>query len=152
MVALVDPLDGTENYTSGLPLWGISVSLWDQGSHTESALFFPELDLGLITGEKIQLHSSRIKGFPSSVSMEDLVRRNLIAKESRILGCASYNLYNVCIGAFKSFQNYTGAHSWDILAGLNLALEHGCEVIVDGEIYRGQFLPADRKYTFSVSR
>ena len=27
-IALVDPLDGTENFVSGLPIWGISIGIW----------------------------------------------------------------------------------------------------------------------------
>jgi myo-inositol-1(or 4)-monophosphatase len=151
-VAIVDPLDGTENFVSGLPIWGISISIWNLGKHEMSGVFFPELDKKLVSGQNIEPFQSRIEGFSSSVTLIDLISQGRVAKESRVLGCASYNLFNTILGSFKSFRNDQGAHAWDILGGLNLALEHGCGVKVNGEIYRGEFLSPDKKHTFEVSR
>jgi myo-inositol-1(or 4)-monophosphatase len=151
-VAIVDPLDGTENYISGLPIWGVCISIWNGGVHQQSGIFFPELKQHLVTGQPISHFKSRITGYPSSTPLEKLAIESNLGKESRILGCAAYNFYCVITGSFKSFKNNTGAHVWDILSGLNLALEHGCGVKVNGQVYRGEFLSSTRKHTFEVSR
>ena len=44
-------------------------------------------------------------------------------------GC-SINMYYVIAGSFKSYVDTNGGFIWDILPGLNLALENNCEVYV----------------------
>jgi myo-inositol-1(or 4)-monophosphatase len=148
-VAVVDPLDGTENYISGLPIWGVSVAVWVDGVHHSSMLAFPELGLSAVTGQPLRIFSSRIVGHPSSSPMSVLASHGSAA-ENRILGSAAFNLYCVATGRFATFANHTGARAWDILGGLNLAREHRCGVTVDGQHYGGEFLDPRGKYRFEV--
>lgn len=148
-VAVVDPIDGTENFTSGLPEWGVSVSIYRQGLHVESMLALPELNRVLTSGDSVTQYSSRIHGFSSSVGPRAL--RDLVPGcEYRVVGCAVYNFYSVITGSFCAFENPVGANCWDILAGLNLSAEHGLEVTVDGRGYKGEFLPPTKRYSFLV--
>ena len=57
-----------------------------------------------------------------------------------------YNMLNVIKGSFKTFQNNNGANSWDILPGLNIALENNLSVFVEGKEYNGEFLQPNKKY------
>ena len=150
-VAIVDPLDGTENYVSGLPIWGVSVAVWIEGRHDSSLLAFPELGLSLGTGDSAPVFISRIVGHPSSSSLASLAEHGT-GPENRILGCAAFNLLCVATGRFASFSNRTGAYAWDILAGLNLARERGCGVKVEDREYGGEFLDPRRRYRFEVRR
>jgi myo-inositol-1(or 4)-monophosphatase len=151
IIVVVDPIDGTENFTSGLPMWGVSVSCFHDGKHTGSLLGCPEMNLWIKTGDTIPLFFSRIRGLSSSLMMDELIKATQ-GHEYRILGCCVYNMINVIRGSFLSFENPKGAHSWDILGGLNLALEHNLNVVVDDKEYKGEYLPANRKYRFRVGR
>lgn len=151
VVGVIDPLDGTENYLSGLPIWGVSISVWIRGSHHESLLLFPEISERVVTGEKFLPFRSRIHGFSSSNSSLEL-QMPLRESENRIFGSATYSLFCVATGRLARYSNGRGANAWDILAGINIALEHGCEVKIDDEDYRGEFLDPRRKYSVSVSR
>jgi len=148
-VAVLDPIDGTENFCSGLKEWGVSLSLWHAGAHAGSLLMLPELGEHLATGEPVRRMRSRITGFSSSLSPE-VVAGIAGGGEARILGCAVYNLFNVTRGALARFVNPKGACSWDLLAGLMLAREHGCDILLDGETYDGSFLAPDRKYRVDI--
>lgn len=147
---IIDPLDGTENFVSGLKEWGIGVSIYDAGLHRESMILLPELGESLITGEPIQRFKSRIHGISSSLNKQDLAKLEE-GFEYRLMGCAMYNMFNVLRGSYQVFENIRGVNAWDILPGLNLALEHGCKTYVDGEIYHGEFLWPDRKYRVKIS-
>lgn len=147
---VIDPIDGTENFTSGLPEWGVSVACYKQGQHIASLLGCPEFGIWHGTGVSLaQRYSSRIRGLSSSLSRDDLLAATQ-GYEYRIIGCCVYNMVNVIQGKFFSFENPKGANSWDILAGLNLALEQGLEVTVDGKPYAGEYLTPDRKYRFKI--
>lgn len=46
---LVDPIDGTSNFYSGNPLWGVSVALMDHDSLRLGAIVLPELGIELVS-------------------------------------------------------------------------------------------------------
>lgn len=147
--AVVDPIDGTENFCSGLPIWGTAVSIWDGNSHVASLIYMPELKIRMMTGDSQIQHRSRIAGFSSSLS-DELLHKMSKTREARIFGCAVYNMLNVIRGSFTSFENPVGAYSWDLLAGLALAREAGCKILVDGEKYDGFYLEPGKKYRVRI--
>ncbi len=70
--------------------------------------------------------------------------------EYRIMGCCMYNMYNVIRGCYRQFLHLKGCYSWDILPGMNLALEQGLDVELEGEKYGGEFLYPGVKYRFNI--
>lgn len=149
-VITIDPIDGTENFVSGLKEWGIGVCIYRRGTHYQSMLALPELDICLCTGDKLdRIKDSRICGLSSYMTPKDFEH---LSKEFeyRIMGCCMYNMYNVIHGSYRQFQHLKGCYSWDILPGINLALEHGLTVLLDGKNYQGEFLRPGIKYKFIV--
>ena len=148
-IGVLDPIDGTENFCSGLKEWGTSLSIWQGGAHRGSLILMPELGEAAFSGDIPRVPRSRIVGFSSSYHAEigSGVAENA---ESRIMGCAVYNLYNVIRGAFARFVNPKGAWNWDLLAGVALAHEARCDVLVDGKAYDGQFLGPGRRYRVDI--
>ncbi len=149
-VVTVDPIDGTENFVSGLKEWGMGVSVYRYGKHYQSMIALPELDICLVTGDKLDyvLHS-RICGLSSYMTPKDFEMLGA-GLEYRIMGCCMYNMYNVIHGSYCQFQHIKGCYSWDILAGMNLALEHGLSIEIEGRPYKGDFLFPGVKYRFII--
>jgi len=147
--AILDPIDGTENFCSGLKEWGVSFTLWHGPTHLGSLLYLPELREHLMTGDRLHPIRSRIHGFSSSMCPE-ILQGMTETQESRLMGCAVYNLYNVTRGAFARFTNPRGAYAWDLLPGLMLAREHHCDIKIEGKPYHGEFLEAGRKYRVDI--
>jgi myo-inositol-1(or 4)-monophosphatase len=149
-VIILDPIDGTENFVSGLKEWGVAVCVYIDGIHQQSMLALPELDSYIITGDKLEKFESRIAGISSSLTKEDILKLEP-GFEYRIIGCAVYNMYNVVRGSFFSFENPKGAKVWDIIPGLNLALENNLNVNVNGKEYHGELLEPNKKYCFRIT-
>lgn len=149
-VITVDPIDGTENFVSGLKEWGLGVSVYRYGIHFQSMIALPELDICLCTGDELErFQNSRICGLSSYMTPEDFEKLEK-GFEFRIMGCCMYNMYNVIRGSYKQFSHLKGCYSWDILPGLNMALEHGLSVVLDDVAYHGEFLMPNRRYKFKV--
>jgi len=148
-VIILDPIDGTENFISGLTEWGVAVCVYQDGEHKQSMLAMPELGLYLTTGDSFEKFDSRIAGISSSLTKEEILNLEP-GFEYRIIGCCVYNMYNVVKGSYYSFENPKGAKVWDILPGLNLALENGLSVTVNNQPYHGELLRPDQKYIFKV--
>lgn len=150
-VVTVDPIDGTENFVSGLKEWGVGVSIYRNSTHYQSMITLPELNICLITGDKLErMPSSRLCGLPSYMTPEHFEKLGR-DYEYRQMGCCMMNMYNVIKGCFAKFMHLTGCYSWDILPGLNLAIEHGLKVEIEGKNYSGEFLYPGAKYKFVVT-
>lgn len=142
---VLDPIDGTENFVSGLREWGVGISIYTDGKHQESCIYLPELDEVAITGQPLERFESRIHGLSSSLTKKDLEQLPE-GFEYRIIGCSMYNMLSAVKGSFTRFENVKGVNCWDVLPGLNLALEHGVKAYVDGIPYQGQILFPTQKY------
>jgi myo-inositol-1(or 4)-monophosphatase len=152
-VLIVDPLDGTENFKSGLKEWGVSISIYKNKKHIDSFIFLPELNIELIYSKKYKFNQidSRIIGISSSINEHAI---NLIKDyknaQIRIMGCAIYNLYNVCVGNYKEYYAFNN-HSWDIQASLNLIKKFtNKKIIINGELYSGKLLDPNKEYSISI--
>ena len=149
-IAILDPIDGTENFASGLKEWGVAISIWKNKIHFGSALYLPEMNDRLISGEKISKFKSRIIGLSSSYNNEigKIIRDS---HESRIVGCCVFNSLNVIRGSYKKFINPKGAYCWDLQASLMLALEHSCKIDLNGKKYYGKLLEPNKKHSICIS-
>jgi myo-inositol-1(or 4)-monophosphatase len=149
----VDPIDGTENFINGLPFYGVSISHYQNMQHDSSILYFPSLGNIISSAYNIIKPEtmSRIVTLSSSLSIEEIQKyaTNKEFEEYRIIGCATYNLFGVITGMFKSYFS-PRVHSWDILAGINIAIKNGINVEINGEKWNGEFLEPDCKFSCKV--
>lgn len=149
LLAILDPIDGTENFCSGLKEWGVSLGLWEDGFHLGSLLMAPELGESIISGEPVEYFASRITGFSSS--FHPLIASGIqAASEYRVTGSATCNILNVIRGSFTAFVNPKGAYVWDLLPGASLALEHRCDVFINEERFDGRLLSNDQRYRIEI--
>ena len=57
----IDPIDGTTNFLRGLPMWGISVGLLENGVSVAGVLALPEFNLVMVAEENAPLY---VNGLP----------------------------------------------------------------------------------------
>ncbi|MFP4007082.1 MAG: inositol monophosphatase family protein [Spirulinaceae cyanobacterium] len=132
---IVDPIDGTTNFTRGVPIWGISMGLLYRGTPVFGVVYLPPIqqffhgywygdsDLDGPTGAymndvKIQTSPDN----PSHSHLFNLCARSMdVAKQTdfpckiRSIGVASYNCLLVALGAALGGVEAT-PKIWDIAA------------------------------------
>ena len=131
---IIDPIDGTTNFTRGIPIWGISLGLLYQGTPVFGFVDFPPLqqsfhgywygNSGLTgpvgayrNGQSIQTSQDQ----PSQNHLFNLCARsteilkNPFPCKIRLLGVASYNLLLVACGAALGGAEST-PKIWDLAA------------------------------------
>ena len=148
-IIVLDPIDGTENFVSGLKEWGVSISIYKNQIHYQSCIYLPELDEILKTGDKIKNFDSRIVSLSSNNNK--VINKFNKMNEIRITGCCVYNIFNVINGSFLSYDN-PKSNVWDILAGINIGIEHNLKIMVDGKKYDGKFLHPNKKYNIKIKK
>ncbi|MBM9591637.1 inositol monophosphatase [Leptospira sp. 201903075] len=143
---VVDPLDGTTNYTHGLPLYGISVGVVETETMTPliGMVFFPELNTyyHAIKGqgafrEKTPIQVSKtpslkdslfVTGFPydRNLSLDTLMQyyKSILQKSRGIrrTGAATLDLCWLAEGKFEGYYEL-GLKPWDMAAAGLVVLE-----------------------------
>lgn len=135
-VWIIDPLDGTTNFSLGLHYWGVSIARLIEGQPSLGVLYFPLLD-ELFTASKgggAYLNGAPLKvkppvpGQPSSFfsccSRANRFYTVDIGYKTRILGSAAYGLATVARGsALLAFE--VTPKVWDFSASWLITQEAG---------------------------
>lgn len=156
---IIDPLDGTTNFTRGIPIWGISLGLLYRGTPVFGYVYFPpigqtfhgfwhspsgiaEIENGAFLNGR-PIHSS--SDSPSSNHFFNLCSRSTSVMQHpfpckiRMLGVASYNFLTVATGAVLGGVEAT-PKIWDIA---------GAWVIVQAA--GGVWVPLDSESLFPLN-
>ena len=149
---VLDPLDGTRNFMSGLPVYACSVGVLYKGAPVAGALFlpWPNADSGIVLharkdggafkdGEPITLEQdaeagrSAIAGLPASFGASYRFKKAAWDKvgEPRVTGSIAYELGMVALGVLQ-YSVLTAPKLWDVAGGGALITESG------GLVMRGQ--------------
>jgi myo-inositol-1(or 4)-monophosphatase len=143
---IIDPLDGTTNFTHSFPVFCISIALEYKGEIILGVIYDPNLD-ELFTAEKGNgafLNGKRMKvskieslnrsllvtGFPYNITenpnhaIEHFVNFLMHSQAVRRMGSAAIDLAYVAAGRYEGFWE-VALHPWDMAAGLILVKEAG---------------------------
>lgn len=150
----VDPLDGTTNYTHGVPFFCVSVALRSRGTTVAGAIYDPVRD-EMFAG--VRGGGATMNGAPVGVSDVARLDRALVVAQAqtvdqgeirayarlverlmsvsggvRSLGSPALTLCSIAAGRLDAYCEYT-MDAWDILAGqLILAEAGGTLTLFDG--------------------
>ena len=145
---VIDPIDGTTNFTRGLPIWAISLGLLYQGTPVFGFVYVPPLkqafhgywygDSGLTgyTGAYLNnqpIHTSQDQ--PSGSQLFNLCARSkaILSRpfpcKVRMIGVASYNLLLVAAGVAIGGVEAT-PKIWDIAAAWVIVKAAGGEFVL----------------------
>lgn len=141
---IVDPLDGTYNFTRQFPFAAVSICLWKDEKpllgvvkqlFSEEEYWFDEQD-AFVSGNKLQVSSTQdlsqaalLTGFPSGAaydtdSLNRFVTNVQSFKKIRALGAASLMLAYVASGQADAYYE-KDIYLWDVAAGLGLVARAG---------------------------
>lgn len=142
-VWVVDPLDGTREFVSGIPEWCVSVALVEDGLPIAGGIFNPathEMFLGArqsgvtYNGKPAKLTSREtLEGALVLASRSEVDRGewNLFSHacfKVRPVGSVAYKLALVAAGLADATWTVVPKHEWDVAAGVALILAGGGRV------------------------
>ena len=136
---VIDPLDGTTNFSLGLAFWGVLIARLEKGFPILAAMYFPVLDElytvqkgsgAWLNGDPLLIDSPRQQmpiTFFSCCSRTFRRFRVSVPYKTRILGSAAYTLCSIARGAsLLGFE--TTCKIWDFSGGWLLVQEAGGQV------------------------
>jgi myo-inositol-1(or 4)-monophosphatase len=138
-VWIVDPLDGTTNFSLGMPIWGVSIARVVDGWPKIAAVYFPVLNEmftaqegagAFLNGERIHTQPpipSKPTSFFSCCTRTFQQYHVTIRYKTRILGSACYSMCAVARGmAVLGFE--ATPKIWDIAGSWLIVAEAGGDV------------------------
>jgi fructose-1,6-bisphosphatase/inositol monophosphatase family enzyme len=129
--AVIDPIDGTENFYANNHMYGTMISINDYNNQID-VLYLPALKT-IINRKNINL----IKNKPSnsnnlvSISTKCLKYNKFKNSNYRVCGSSAYSFYGILTGKFKSYIYCDGAKIWDYYCGIRLAKIAGLKINFD---------------------
>lgn len=143
---IIDPIDGTTNFSHGNPVFAVSIGLQKDEELVLGAIYAPILNElfyasknngAYLNGKPIKVSEVKIvdealmaTGFNPRYSEENIphFRHFLDASQGvRRLGAASLDMCNVAAGRLDGYWEY-GLKAWDIAAGAIIIKEAGGEI------------------------
>ncbi len=135
---VLDPIDGTSNFTQGIVYWGPTLCHWDSQGPAAGWIYLPAIDEmfharrgegAFLNGQRI--HSSRVTEYSDlcTVATTSRLHRRLrltVPAKHRILGSLIVNLAYLATGTFAAC--FARANVWDVAAGILIAREAGAVV------------------------
>ena len=136
-VWIIDPVDGTREYSEGRSDWAVHVALAIDGAPVIGAVALPALDLVLRTDQpaiippapdKLRMVVSRTRPAPEAVAVAEALGAELIP-----MGSAGAKAMAVVRGEADIYLHTGGQYEWDSCAPVAVAAAYGLHVSrVDG--------------------
>ncbi|WP_256221004.1 3'(2'),5'-bisphosphate nucleotidase CysQ [Microbacterium sp. AR7-10] len=128
-VWIIDPLDGTREFSEGRDDWAVHVALWEDGELAAGAVALPGLGETLDTGmpaktwsrpDRIRLAVSRSRATPLVSALAEALDAELIP-----MGSAGYKACAVIRGEVDAYVHTGGQYEWDSAAPVAVARAAG---------------------------
>ena len=158
---VLDPIDGTSNFTQGIPFWGPSLAFWDEKGPAHGWIYFPALDqmFRAARGQGAFRDGARLKtstvaeysNLCTVATVSRMHRRFQLAcpAKHRILGSIVVNLAYLAAGTFAAM--YCRGSVWDLAAGIVVAREAGAVLEFDPPLESIDLAALDPKNSPSIS-
>lgn len=158
---LIDPLDGTENFASGIPIWGIGVAMFVEGDLLFTCVLFPEIRMGQPSNGIFLPEDFRefrqdaidrnLSLFPANLDVKDILSLSSNSKP-RITGCSLLNIALINNSSPIFMASGEGIRCWDFIPAILPKLQNGFEVYVNNMKYRGHYLSPLEKYNVRITK
>ena len=165
---IIDPLDGTQNFARGSPIFGTTVALEEDGEIVLAVIYLPKIGEKLyaikgkgafLNGKKISVSnrhddkSAILFGGMRQINKSEKTKQMFLALNRkyphcfRVMGCATYNAASVAIGRAEALVS-PGSKPWDLAAGCLIIQEAG-GIVSDSlgqkiDIYKSDFVLSNK--------
>jgi len=143
-VWVVDPLDGTREFVSGIPEWCVSIGLVVDGEAVAGGICNPATGETIVGargfGVTLNGRPARVSGRRALAGARVVASRSEVKRgewqgyredlfEIRPTGSVAYKLALVAAGLVDATWTLTPKHEWDVAAGVALVLAAGGTVV-----------------------
>lgn len=146
---IIDPIDGTTNFSNNIPLWSIQLAFYDKGDVQFSIMYFPEISkmYTAVKGKGVYLNDTKLEytedesldmhivqyigGFKRYIEELTPVYKKLVdyCQSQRYDGCASFGYSTILSDKSNTIVSYRQDNPWDEIPGDFMCRELGLHIV-----------------------
>ena len=131
--AIIDPIDGTENFFAENEMFGTLISINSKSSIKLDLIYLPAKKI-IITRENIStMFAKPKKNNKISLLSTKCLNKNYRGSKYRMYGSSAYSFYKFIIGEANEYVYCEGAKIWDCFTGLRLASLINCKMKIQNK-------------------
>ncbi len=126
--AIIDPIDGTENFFVENRMYGTLISINYQTKKKIDLIYLPSFNIMVTRDNILKVSNKPKKNNNISLLSTKCLNKNLKGSQYRMYGSSAYSFYKFIIGEANEFIYCEGAKIWDCFTGLRLAKLINCKL------------------------
>ena len=128
--AIIDPIDGTENFFAQNEMYGTFVSINSNSSEKIDLLYLPTYKVMITRDNILNISNKPNKNNNISLLSTKCLTKKYKGSNYRIYGSCAYSFYKFIIGDVNEFIYCKGAKIWDCFTGLRLTSLIKCKITI----------------------
>ncbi len=125
--AIIDPIDGTENFFSENGMFGTLISINSKFQKLD-IIYLPTQKLMITRDNILTVFKKAKKNNRITLLSTKCLGKKFIGSQYRMYGSSAYSFYKFIIGEANEFIYCEGAKIWDYFTGLRLVDLIGCKI------------------------
>ena len=130
--AIIDPIDGTENFFAENEMFGTLISINSKSSIKLDLIYLPAKKI-IITEKIFQPCLQNLKKIIKFRYFTKCLNKNYRGSKYRMYGSSAYSFYKFIIGEANEYVYCEGAKIWDCFTGLRLASLINCKMKIQNK-------------------
>tara|TARA_B100000780_G_C21117083_1_gene452071 strand:- start:1775 stop:2449 length:675 start_codon:yes stop_codon:yes gene_type:complete len=126
--AIIDPIDGTENFFTQNDMYGTFISINSKSSIRIDLIYLPTHKLMITRGNILNIFNKAKKNNNIILLSTKCLTKKFKGSNYRIYGSSAYSFYKFIIGDVNEFIYCEGAKIWDCFTGLRLTSLINCKI------------------------
>ena len=126
--AIIDPIDGTENYFAGTSMFGTLISLNYDLSKKIDLIYIPKEKLMINRENIFTKFNTANKNNKISILSTKCLSEGFKGSKHRIFGSSAYSFYKFISGEANEYIYCKGTKIWDCFTGLRLSSLLNCKI------------------------
>ena len=128
--AIIDPIDGTENFFSKGEMYGTFISINSKYSGKIDLIYIPSQNIMINRDNILKISNKANKQNKITLLSTKCLKKRHIGSEYRVYGSSAYSFYKFIIGEVNEYIYCEGAKIWDCFTGLRLAMLINCKIVI----------------------
>ena len=126
--AIIDPIDGTENFFTQNDMYGTFISVNSKSSIKVDLIYIPTKKLMITRNNILDIFKRARKNNDVTLLSTKCLTKRYKGSKYRIYGSSAYSFYKFIIGDVNEFIYCDGAKIWDCFTGLRLTSLINCKM------------------------
>ncbi len=134
--AVIDPIDGTENFYAENSMFGTLISINSKFSKKIDLIYLPAYNILVTRDNILSVYRKPKKNNNITMLSTKCLKHNFTGSKYRMYGSTAFSFYKLITGEANEFIYCEGAKIWDCFTGLRLSKLINCKLKINNKNWK----------------